>query len=101
MASRRGKVFRAKLPSLPDEDALHETSEHDDGRSSCSTLSVESDTCITACQTQSQALPVSLRRSLPRNDDEETEEELNGKFPPKQLYRIYAAILPLISMLSS
>ncbi|KAK2558886.1 hypothetical protein P5673_018502 [Acropora cervicornis] len=77
MASRRGKVFRAKLPSLPDEDALHETSEHDDGRSSCSTLSVKADTCSTACQTQSQALPVSLRRSLPRNDDEETEEDLN------------------------
>lgn len=40
MASRRGKVFHAKLPSLPDEDAFHETSEHDDGCSSCSTLSV-------------------------------------------------------------
>jgi len=43
--------------------------------------------CIPASQTPSQAIPVSLKRSFPRNDDK-TEEDAKGKFSPKQLYHM-------------
>ena len=68
-----GRLFCSTLPLDADESS----------DSSCSTLSVED----SPIQTQSEAMPVLLRRTsnvvLPRS---ESKENAKGKFPPKLLY---------------
>ena len=82
MASQLGRAFRTKLPSEPSQlsDKEEDSSSFD---SSCSTLSpVDSPP-----PTQSEVMPVSLKRSpnvvVPRSETENPK----GKFPPKLLHR--------------
>jgi len=81
MASQLGRLFRSKLPS--ERRSRDESCDLD---SSVSTLSVDEES---PTETQSEALPVSLKRSKMwsiQSGSQMTMQKVNLEFPPKPIY---------------